>query len=64
MKVMDRKTQKFMMMNRMYHPQSGTDRLYIPRIEGGQGLLSIAGCVETEEQNLFLYLGQRGTGPW
>ena len=45
-------------MNRMYHPQSDTDRLYIPRMEGGQGLLSIADCVETEEQNLSLYLDQ------
>ena len=42
----------------MYHPQSDTDRLYIPRMEGGRGLLSIADCVETEEQNLSLYLNQ------
>ena len=42
----------------MYHPQSDTDRLYIPRMEGGQWLLSIADCVETEEQNLSLYLDQ------
>ena len=58
LKVMDRKTRKIMTMNRMYHPQSDTDRLYIPRMEGGQGLLSIADCVETEEQNLSLYLDQ------
>ena len=45
-----------MTVNRMYHPQSDTDRLYIPRMEGGQGLLSIADCVETEEQNLSLCL--------
>ena len=36
LKVMDRKTRKIMTMNRMYHPQSDTDRLYIPRMEGGQ----------------------------
>ena len=47
-----------MTMNRIYHPQSHTDRLYIPRMEGGQGLLSITYCVETEEQNLSLYLDQ------
>ena len=52
------KTRKIMTMNRMYHPQSDTDRLYIPRMEGGRGLLSIADCVETEEQNLSLYLNQ------
>ena len=45
-------------MNRMYHPQSDTNRLYIPKMEGGRGLLSIADCVETEEQNLSLYLDQ------
>ena len=55
---MDRKTRKIMTMNRTYQPQSDTDRLYIPRMEGGQGLLSIADCVETEEQNLSLYLDQ------
>ena len=32
--------------------------LYIPRMEGGRGLLSIKDCVETEEQNLFLHLDQ------
>ena len=58
LKVMDRKTRKIMAMNRMYHSQSDTDRLYIPRMEGGRGLLSIADCVKTEEQNLSLYLDQ------
>ena len=58
MNIMDRKTRKIKTMNRMYQPQSGTDRLYIPRLDGGRGLLSIADCVETEEQNLSLYLDQ------
>ena len=58
LKVMDRKTRKIMAMNRMYHSQSDTDRLYIPRMEDGRGLLSIADCIKTEEQNLFLYLAQ------
>ena len=56
--IMDRRTRKIMMVNRMYHPQNGTGRLYIPRMEGGRGLLSIANCVEIEEQNLSLYLDQ------
>ena len=58
LKAMDRKTRKIMTMNRMYHPQSDTGRLYILRMDGGRGLLSIADCVETEEQNLSLYLDQ------
>ena len=49
LKLMDRKTRKKMTMNRRYHPQSDTDRLYIPIMEGGRGLPSIAVCVETEE---------------
>ena len=58
LKAMDRKTRKIMTMNRMYHPQIDTGRLYIPRMEGGRVLLSTADCVETEEQNLSLYLDQ------
>ena len=34
-------------MNKMDHPQSDTDRLYIPRMEGGRGLLTIEGCVKS-----------------
>ena len=58
LRAMDRKTRKIMTMNRMYHPQSETDRLYIPRTKGGRRLLSIADCAETEEQNLSLYVDQ------
>ena len=58
LKVKDRKTRKVMTMNRMYHSQSDTDRLYIPRMECGRGLLNIAHCIETEEQNLSLNFDQ------
>ena len=58
LKVTDRKTRKIMTMKRMYHPQSDTDRQYIPSTEGGRRLLSIVDCVETEEQNLSLDLDQ------
>ena len=54
LKVMDRKTRRIMTINRMCHRQSDTDRFYIPGMEGGR----IADCVETEEQNLSLYLDQ------
>ena len=46
LKVMDRKTRKIM-----------TIRLYIP-VEGGREFLSTVDCLETEEQNLSLYLDQ------
>ena len=45
-----------MTINRIFHPQSDTERLYIPRIKDSNGLLSIADCVETEEKNLYIYL--------
>ena len=48
LRVMGTKTRKIMTMNRMYHPQTDVDRLYIPRKEDGRGLLSIVDCVENE----------------
>ena len=48
-----------MTINRIYHPLSDINRLNIPRMEGGQEILSIADRVKKiVEQNLFLYLGQ------
>ena len=41
LKVMNRKTRKIMTMNRMYNPQNDTDRLYMPRMEGGRGLQTV-----------------------
>ena len=45
LKIMFRKTRK-MMMNRMYHPHSDINRLFIRKMKGGRGLLSIVDCVE------------------
>ena len=42
----------------MYHPQSDTDRLCIPTMEGGRGRLSITDSAGNKEQNLSLYLDQ------
>ena len=55
---MDKKTRKIMAMNGIYHSWNDTDRLFIPRMESGEGLLSIADCVENEKQSLSLYLDQ------
>ena len=46
--------------NRMYHPQSDTNRLYISRKESGRRLISITDCIETEEQNHSQYLDHSG----
>ena len=42
-------------MHRGLHPCSSVDRLYIPRAQGGRGLLSIKDCFELERSNLFDY---------
>ena len=54
----DRKTRKIMTMNRMLHPRSNVGRLYLPRREGGRGLLGIQDCVEQEEMNLSKYINE------
>ena len=38
------------------HPQSDVDRLYIPRKEGGRGLISIKDCVELAIRDLEVYV--------
>ena len=37
------------------HPKSDVDRLYIPRKEGGRGLISIEDCVELAVRSLGMY---------
>ena len=41
-----RKTSKLFTIYGVLHPKSDVDRLYIPRKEGGRGLISIEDCVE------------------
>ena len=38
------------------HPKSDVDRLYIPRKEGGRGLISIEDCVELAIRGLEVYV--------
>ena len=38
------------------HPKSDVDRLYIPRKEGGRGLISIEDCVELRIRGLEVYI--------
>ena len=41
----DRKTRKLFTIYGALHHKSNVDRLYIPRKEGGRGLISIEDCV-------------------
>ena len=38
------------------HPKSDVDRLYVPRKEGGSGLISIEDCVELAIRGLQVYV--------
>ena len=38
------------------HPKSHVDRLYIPRKEGGRGLISIEDCVELAVRGMEVYV--------
>ena len=42
-------------MHRDFHPRPSIDKLYIQRVQGGKGLLSVKVCVELETSNLFGY---------
>ena len=56
LKIIDRKTRKIMTLFRALHPRANTDRLYIPRKEGGKGLMNIEDCVNIEIRALGQYV--------
>ena len=56
LRVIDRQTRKMMTMHRALHPRDSVDRLYLPRKEGGRGLISIEDCVDIAELSLKEYV--------
>ena len=57
----DRKTRKLFTIYGALHPKSDVDRLYIPRKEGGRGLISIEDCIELAIRGfevLFMEVGK------
>ena len=55
MDKIDQQTRKLLNMHRGLHPGFSIDRLYLPRAQGGRGLLSVKDCVELGRSNLFDY---------
>ena len=51
-----RKTKKLFTIYGALHPKSDVERLYIPRKEGGRGLISIEDCVELAIIDLEVYV--------
>ena len=52
----DRKTRKLFTIYGRLHPKSDVDRLYIPRKDGGKGLIAIEDCVELAVRGLEEYV--------
>ena len=46
----DRKTRKTVTMCRALHLPADVDRLYMPRNNGGKGMISVEDCVEKETE--------------
>ena len=53
---MDRRTRKLLTMHNGLHPRSNVDRLYIPRREGGRGLMSVEDTVNLATIGLKRYV--------
>ena len=56
MEGIDRKTRKLFTIYGALDPKSDLERLYIPRKEGGRGLISIEDCVELAIRRLEMYV--------
>ena len=52
------KTRKLMMMYRMNHPIADVDRIYLPRKEGGRGLMELEYTYRISVIGLDTYLGK------
>ena len=55
LQAIDRKTRKLFTIYGALHPKLDVNRLYIPRKEGGRGLISIEDCVELAIRGLEVY---------
>lgn len=53
---LDKRTRKLMTMHKALHPKSDVDRLYLPRKNGGRGLLNIEDTVEQAKVSLDNYV--------
>ena len=56
LQVIYRKIRKLFTIHGVLHPKSDVDRLYVPRKEGGIGLISIEDCVKLAIRDLEVYV--------
>jgi hypothetical protein len=53
---LDIKTRKMLTIHGQHHPRADTDHLYVPRKEGGRGLLQVEGAHIAQTLNLVEYV--------
>ena len=53
---MDKKTRKFITMNKELYPRRGFSQLYVSRKNGGKGLIGCENSVKSEENGLIWYV--------
>ena len=56
LKALDVRTRKLLTMFGVFHMRSSVDRLYMKRVNGGRGLISVLESVRAEEKGLFGYV--------
>ena len=56
LKKIDTKIRKQLTCNRMHHPKSDVDRLYVPRSKGGRGMIQLELSYKTSTIGLLQYL--------
>ena len=56
LQAIDRKTRKLFTVHEALHAKSDVERLYIPRKEGGRGLISTEDCLELAIRGLEVYV--------
>ena len=55
---LDRTTRNLLNIHGALHPRSNVSRLYLPRREGGRGLISVEDAINIEERNINVYVCQ------
>ena len=56
LRTIDKKTRKTMTIHGALHPQADVDRLYIPRNNGGSGMITGEDYVKMETESLKKYV--------
>ena len=60
---LDRKTRKLLTMERMHHSRADVDRMYLPRIKGGRGLVQLEIAYKTATIGLDAYVNAAKNDP-